>query len=158
MRQSFVVRHLDRAPLLLRKLRQSFPYVSAGNRLQHSFREVGAYLFDVGEVDRDLPGLLASLDPQSVDRLVVDEGHDERVEPSAGDVDPVGLPPDGEQHFLHDVLRGWAVAENAIGKTEGLAPQPFVKNLHSKRVPASQTVDRKSTRLNSSHMSISYAV
>src|SRR5439155_176399 len=125
----------------------SFPYASADNRLQHSFREVGAYLFDVGEVDRDLPGLLASLDPQSVDRLVVDEGHDERVEPSAGDVDPVGLPPDGEQHFLHEVLRGdiargtgrvGAAAETADGAIElrgaRLHSGDYVRQGHAARI------------------------
>src|SRR6266496_4184698 len=120
VRQALVIRHLDRTPLFFGEPRQGRSHFAARNRLKHTLGEVGAYLFDLREVYGDLPCLLTSFHSQSIDRLVVYEGQDERVEPSASGVDPVCLSPDGEQGFLDGVFCGRAVAENPIGKTKGL--------------------------------------
>src|SRR4051812_49858167 len=58
---------------------------------------------------------------------------------------------------LHDALpicrtRAWARSGGADGILSGSGPAPAISTL------ASLWLDRKSTRLNSSHMSISYAV
>src|SRR5699024_12796394 len=49
-------------------------------------------------------------------------------------------------------------SEGGLGNNTGIFHLPFHGNLHGLGAPIQLTRDRKSTRLNSSHVSISYAV
>src|SRR5690554_3296490 len=68
---------------------------------------------------------------------------------------PEGLAPDNLGGFDHKSKR---VIRSGTGRATGECARRYWANISASDVPSRRSVDRKSTRLNSSHVRISYAV